>query len=211
MPELPSFPVATMAVHPWPDVVIDGIGHDPRSDYVERFWLGVLGPSATWLVRRLAAGLELHPDGYELDLGATALELGLGTRSGKHSPFMRTIERCARFGAIDLTGADSMRVRRKLPPLTRYQQERLPQHLRDEHQRLLDAALSQPNPHEVRERARGVALSFAARGFDAPAIERELHERSIHPALAHEVAAWAVMRALEAPARQAGGPLPPAA
>ena len=38
---------ATLAVRPWPDPVIDALGHDPRSAYVEQYWLGILGPSST--------------------------------------------------------------------------------------------------------------------------------------------------------------------
>ena len=34
-------------VLPWPDPVIDSLGFDPRTAYVERFWLGVLGPTST--------------------------------------------------------------------------------------------------------------------------------------------------------------------
>ena len=34
----------SLFVAPWPDPVIDQVGHDPRSVYVERFWLGILGP-----------------------------------------------------------------------------------------------------------------------------------------------------------------------
>ncbi len=45
--------VAILPVRPWPDGVIDALGHDPRSLYVERFWLGILGPSTTWLLRFL--------------------------------------------------------------------------------------------------------------------------------------------------------------
>ena len=29
----------------WSDPLIDRLGHDPRSAYVEQFWLSVLGPS----------------------------------------------------------------------------------------------------------------------------------------------------------------------
>ena len=57
-------------VVPWLDPVVDRRGHDPRSTYVERFWLGTLGPTATFLMRRLAAGFDDHPDGYDLDLRA---------------------------------------------------------------------------------------------------------------------------------------------
>lgn len=34
----------TVHVTPWPDPVIDAVGHDARSPYVERFWLSILGP-----------------------------------------------------------------------------------------------------------------------------------------------------------------------
>ena len=36
---------AHLRIVPWRDEVIDRVGHDPRSAYVERFWLGILGPS----------------------------------------------------------------------------------------------------------------------------------------------------------------------
>jgi len=36
-----------LRVEAWTDPVVDRVGHDPRSTYVERFWLGVLGPSCT--------------------------------------------------------------------------------------------------------------------------------------------------------------------
>lgn len=37
----------TLVVIPWNDPVVDSIGHDARSTYVELFWLNVLGPTAT--------------------------------------------------------------------------------------------------------------------------------------------------------------------
>jgi len=80
---------ATLTITPWADPVIDTLGHDPRSPYVEQFWLAILGPSTTWLLRRLAAGLEASPAGFELDLDETARSLGLGTRGGRNAPFMR--------------------------------------------------------------------------------------------------------------------------
>jgi hypothetical protein len=38
----PDTPALTVV--PWPDTVIDRVGYDPRTVYVERFWLGILGP-----------------------------------------------------------------------------------------------------------------------------------------------------------------------
>ncbi len=74
----PADPPATLAIQPWPDGVIDALGHDPRSHYVEQYWLGILGPSTTWLLRRLAAGLEASPEGFDLPLADTAQALVSG-------------------------------------------------------------------------------------------------------------------------------------
>ncbi|MSW79476.1 MAG: hypothetical protein F2828_17635, partial [Actinobacteria bacterium] len=35
---------ATLMVVPWHDPVVDALGYDVRSAYVELFWLNVLGP-----------------------------------------------------------------------------------------------------------------------------------------------------------------------
>jgi hypothetical protein len=194
MPTPPTYPISSLAVEAWPDPVIDEVGHDVRSRYVERFWLGLLGPSATWLLRRLVSGLDDHPDGYELDLALTATELGLGNRSGRHSPFFRSIERCCRFGAAHQIGDHTLRVRRKLPPLTRAQLQRLPEALQDAHERWTEGPSTSLPVDQLRERARGLALSLLELGEDVEATERQLHTWRLHPAIAHEAVAWAVAR-----------------
>jgi hypothetical protein len=194
VPAPPTYPIAHLAIRAWPDPVIDAVGHDVRSSYVERFWLGMLGPSATWLLRRLVQGLEDHPDGFDLDLALTATELGLGNRSGRHSPFFRSIERCCRFGAAQLIGEATLRVRRKLPPLTRLQLARLPEALQDAHQAWVDGPDTSLPVDQLRERARGLALSLLELGEDPAATERQLHTWRLHPAIAHEAVAWAIER-----------------
>lgn len=196
MPAPPTFPTPTLHVRPWPDPVIDQVGHDPRSPYVEHFWLGILGPSATWLLRRLVRGLEESPAGYDLDLAVTACEIGLGTRSGRHSPFVRSIQRCCRFNVAELVDTGVLQVRRKLPPLTRIQVERLPEELQVAHSAwLADQAPGTPLAIEqLRNRARHLALSLLELGEDGEATERQLHRWRIHPAMAHDATAWAVAR-----------------
>mgnify|MGYP000264014853 CR=1 FL=1 len=79
----------TLMVVPWHDPVVDSVGFDVRSSYVELFWLNVLGPSAMWALRRLVIGLDRYPLGYELDLGETANELGLSYSSATSSTFVK--------------------------------------------------------------------------------------------------------------------------
>ena len=90
-------------------------------DYVERFWLGVIGPSTTWLMRRLAAGLDrstrgLHPRPAARPRGARHRRAWRHA-GGRNSPFLRTLDRSCQFGARPLVAHDTLAVRRRLPPL----------------------------------------------------------------------------------------------
>ena len=188
--DVPS--VTILPVRPWPDSVIDALGHDPRSAYVERFWLGILGPSTTWLLRYLANRLDASPEGFDLDLAATAQALGLGGKGGRHSPFMRALSRCCQFDVAEARPDGTLAVRRKLPPLTRRQILRLSPELVAAHQAWQDAELRTPAHEQQRRRSRRLALSLIELGEDAEATEHQLARWRFHPALCREAAAWAV-------------------
>ena len=194
------------SVRPWPDSVIDEVGHDPRSAYVERFWLGVLGPSSVVLLRRLAGELESSPSGFSLPLEETARALGLGTRGGRNSPFLRTITRCAQFRLVhfDETAATIL-ARRKLPPLTRGQVSKLPEPL----QRLHEDWQTNPAQADARQRVRGrrLALSLFELGEGVETAESQLLRWRFPPAVARDATAWAWRRHAEA--RAAADGLPP--
>jgi len=195
-----------LEIRPWPDPVIDSLGHDPRSAYVEQFWLGILGPSTTWLLRRLAAGLETSPAGFSLPLADTARALGLGDKGGRHSPFMRALGRVCQFDLGEVRDEGAMAVRRKVPPLSRRQLTRLPQTLQDAHQQWQEEQLRTPSLEAMRRRCRRLALSLVELGEDLEGTERQLHRWKFHPALAHESAAWAWRRHQEARAEAAATP-----
>lgn len=188
---LDDAPTTTLTVRPWPDPVIDAVGHDPRSRYVEQFWLGVLGPSTTWLMRRLAAELEAQPAGFALPLADTARSLGLGDKGGKHSPFVRAIGRCMQFELARADGEGAMAVRRKMPPLSRRQVLRLPAALQEAHIRWQEEELKTPVIEQLRRRSRRLALSLLELGEDLEETERQLMRWKFHPAICRESAAWA--------------------
>jgi hypothetical protein len=190
MPTLLTFASDSLTIRPWADEVVDALGFDPRSPYVERFWLGILGPSTTWLLRRTAAGFDASPDGFELPLAETARALGLGDRGGRHSPFLRSVNRTIQFGMAMVTGPSELCVRRRIPPLARRQLDRLSPDLQAAHQRWQDAQLSHPAENQ-RRRSRQLALSLVEMGEDAEATERQLLRWRYNPALARESAGWA--------------------
>lgn len=181
----------SITIRPWFDIVIDELGHDPRSSYVETYWLSVLGPTTTWLLRRIAAGLDSSPDGFVLDLSDTARSMGLGERCGRHSPFTRAFTRLVQFDLAQPQGDPVLAVRRKIPPLTRRQVQRLPDALQQSHQALVEADMRAPDVEHLRRRARQLALSLVELGEDMEAGERQLLRWKFHPALAREAAAWA--------------------
>lgn len=203
-------PVSVLSIRPWPDGVIDALGHDPRSLYVERFWLGILGPSTTWLLRHLANGLDASPEGFDLDLAQAAQALGLGSKGGRHSPFMRALSRCCQFDVADARPDGVLAVRRKLPPLTRRQIVRLSPELATAHQAWQETQLQIPAHEQQRRRSRRLALSLVELGEDAEATERQLARWKFHPALCREAAAWAVERHGQATQPSDGDPDPAA-
>jgi hypothetical protein len=192
MQPLVTFECDALTVSPWPDDVIESLGFDARSPYVERFWLGVLGPSTTWLLRRIAAGFDREPDGFELSLSQTAQALGLGDRGGRHSPFLRTVNRVIQFDLAQVAGPTELAVRRKLPPLSRRQTSRLSPALQAAHQQWQAEQLLEPPAEAQRRRGRQLALSLLELGEDWEAAERQLLRWRYHPALARDAVAWAV-------------------
>jgi hypothetical protein len=159
----------TVRVAPWPDPVVDRRGHDPRSAYVEQFWLGVLGPTATWLMRRLVAGFDRQPDGYELDVAGTARSLGLSISKGVASPFNKAVERCVMFGLVQRRSA-SWLVRRRVPVVSQRHLVRLPDDLQSAHHQWTTTTVHL----DALSRAHALATAMLAAGDDRGVLEPQL-------------------------------------
>ena len=182
-----STPPSVMTVRAWVDPTVDDDGHDPRSRYVEQFWLGVLGPTATWLLRRLVSGLELHPDGYEIDLGVTARSMGMSYTEGRSSPFAKALQRCTMFGLAHQT-SDGIAVRRRIPAVAHRHLRRMPDAVQEAH----DAWMRTVIDVDELDRAHRLALAMLAAGDDSSTIEHQLVAIGIGDAVAAEVADNAV-------------------
>jgi len=193
-----------LRVEPWLDPVIDEVGYDPRSAYVETFWLAVLGPSTTWLLRQLAIRLEESAGGIEIDVEDTARSLGLGERLGPNAPFARTLKRCVDFDMAEWRGPGLLAVRRVLPPLARRHIRRLPESLQTRHEAAQHERRPMPPADSLRRHGYQLALSLVDLGEDQHTTEQQLRRLRFHPALATECAAWAV----EEQARRAVARLP---
>lgn len=181
----------TLHLSAWADPLVDRLGHDPRSTYVEQYWLGILGPSTVWFLRHCASRLDSHPDGVDISLPHVAALLGLGHRGGRNSPMARAVARACRFGAARMAGSEAIQARRRIPPLTRHQIERLPLVVQQHHHEYLQAELKGPDAESLRARARRLALGLVECGDQIDDAELQLGRWRFHPAIAAEAVRWA--------------------
>ncbi len=181
----------TLRVVRWLDPVADPHGVHPCSRYVELYWLGIIGPSTTWLLRRLSYGLEVHAGGFDLDLAETARALGLGDRLGKNSPFRRALQRLCTFELARPHGPAGIAVRVHVPPLPLRHLSRLPEALQRSHRRW-QSEQRLPEVEQMRRRAQRLATGLAASGKERREIEVQLGAWHFHPAVAFWAAEAAV-------------------
>ncbi len=174
----------------WDDPVSGSSGVDPRSAYVEHFWLPLLGAQATWLVRRFADRLEAEPGGFDLEVDEAVHTLGLWGPGGARSSFRRAALRLVRHGFARHHRPEAISVARWAPTVGVREAGRLSPALQAEHRRW-EAARAAPAFDEVRRRARRAALDLLDAEVDLPSLERRLQRWGVHPALAGDAAVWA--------------------
>ena len=124
-----------------PDSRVQRVGFDLRDPYVEQCWSAVVGPSSTLLLRRMPT-MWLAQVPAEIGASELSQSLGLGVGVGERSRLANTLNRLVQFGlarpAPDGAGLD---VYRQVAPLSPRQVSRVPQWIRDTHERLYDAHL----------------------------------------------------------------------
>ena len=126
----------TLRVVPWEDPVVESRGFAVNDPYIEMFWLPVLGPTATWLYRRLVSGILQSPPGYTINMDELARTIGVAYTQGRHNPFVRALQRCVMFGVAEHIAVQPIRtlaVRKSLPSLPQRHLGRLPNQLQIAH------------------------------------------------------------------------------
>lgn len=137
----------TLVVRPWWDPDLAITGHPLGDPYVEMFWLGVLGPSVTCLLRRFDRGFSRFPEGFRLSVRDTARAIGIGTGTGRNGPLNRTIDRVCTFHLARRSAPDQIDVRLHVPSLSARQVSRLPLSLRNAHEAWMSAHRSGTRDH----------------------------------------------------------------
>jgi hypothetical protein len=115
MPEI-SFLPERFYLRRWDDPVLEQLGFPVNSLYTEAVLLPILGPSATFCLRRLGAWAAAEPDGTTVDTRQLAGDLGLSDTLARHSPITRTVRRLCQFDMADWQ-PDELSVRTAVAPL----------------------------------------------------------------------------------------------
>ncbi|MHB1925112.1 MAG: hypothetical protein ACYCSJ_10505 [Acidimicrobiales bacterium] len=135
----------TLRIRPWVDPLLEALGYDACSDYVEQFWLPALGPSTLLLLRFLARAFEDAPEGFDCTTRQLGWALGLG-RTGRSKTLVRCLRRAVDFGMIRLDPSGALLVRRHLPPLPQRQISQLPAGLQVAHRAWTERQSRPPTP-----------------------------------------------------------------
>lgn len=117
-----------LIIVPWSDSLIERLGYEPRSEYVETYWLPLFGPTASWVYRRFGLWVAAE-DKVTIDVDSFARSIGVG---GRRHYFDHTLARLVMFGAARWDG-DVLEVRRRLPRLSARMVSQLPAVLRHRH------------------------------------------------------------------------------
>ena len=107
---------ATLEIRPWVDPLVDELGHDLRSHYVEQYWLGILGPSAALRVFRISLFLSGVPSPYFSNRSRILCRNALGAHMlrGTSRQFRRLLRESSPF---EEHAADLLLERPHTPPL----------------------------------------------------------------------------------------------
>lgn len=120
--------------------------HDPRSEYVERYWLPILGPSSFVVARHVADRCAAGPIVVE--------PIALGARFGiQLDTISNALARLIHFDMARIQGG-AWQMRRQWPPLSQRYIDRLPRKLREQ----LDGVVADPASeplHDTRAEERG--------------------------------------------------------
>ncbi len=127
------FPVE-VTVRAW-EVERDGPLLPVQHQYVEMLWLPVIGPSSTWLLRRLSGWALACPDGLTVVLPELSESLGLGWSSGPNSSLQRSMRRLIMFGLAHW--GDSFEVVTRVPAVSERQLARMSPGLVRAHDRMI--------------------------------------------------------------------------
>jgi hypothetical protein len=131
----PAAPTTPVTFVPWPKDW-DGPSFSARSDYVERCWTSVLGPTAVLALRFINQEIEAAGGPVQLELEDLGRSLGTGTGTGKHGVTPRTLTRLEQFRMAIALPDGSMAVRTDLPPLREHQLRRAGPTVQRWHQQL---------------------------------------------------------------------------
>lgn len=89
--------VTFIPIQPNSNSTISFLGNDP---YIEKFWLPILGPTATLLLNDLMTKALMNTEAFQSTIGELSMTTGVGNREGHSSPIVKNLKRLCDFGLI---------------------------------------------------------------------------------------------------------------
>ena len=151
--------------HPTPNV--QRIGFSLEHPYVEQVWVGILGPSATLLLRHLGRMVDDQPP-VTIPVADLAADLGLWGHENPRAPAIRhAFERLIRFGlANDAEWPARVQLYSRVALVPRQRLIRLPERTQALHERLVTEHLAELTGAAIDRTASRPSLAQIAQRLD---------------------------------------------
>jgi hypothetical protein len=171
---------------PWSQTHFDRWGSEPRSTYVERFWLPVVGPSSLVLARDIAAGFESSNGAYSVSASHQAAAIGVS-----ESQLHRVLDRLVQFGLAKHVDPNTVALRTAWPVIGTGAIRQLTPPLRQQHcdsLLLTDTLDAEHAPNRVLWR---LTIAAHAKGVSAVELDAELRRAGCGQQFRVELVDWA--------------------
>ncbi len=125
---------SALELRTWTDPPGGGIGVDPRSPYVDHFWVPAIGPVAVCMAQLLIRTVNRESAGLVVALTDLATRLGVGVGETGLAALGEALHALEAAAVVQLAEDGSVLVRSELPYLGPTELAHLPQTLRATHQ-----------------------------------------------------------------------------
>lgn len=168
-------------IQPNNNSTVSFLANDP---YIDKFWLPILGPTATLLLHELMGKALVSPDAFTSSIRELSCIIGVGNREGSASPIAKNLKRLCDFGLISKYN-DYYYVPTNIEMMGEDKLRKLSYTLQSEHKKWI-YCLNQDTLATQRQKARFLFASLTLKSIGTNEIIRALSRSGLHPSIIGE-------------------------
>ena len=173
--------ITFIPIQPNNNSTVSFLANDP---YIDKFWLPILGPTATLLLHELMSKALIKNDPFHSSIGELSTCIGVGNREGSASPIAKNLKRLCDFGLISKYN-ELFYVPTNIEQMPEDKLRKLSYTLQSEHKRWI-YCLSEDALATQRQKASFLFASLTLKLTETHEILKALSRSGLHPSIIGE-------------------------